>query len=75
VIKRKRGKRKTKYKKITFKLSSRQYKSMVNYCNARQTTPIKLIKKHIRPFINGYDKNVPDEFYITENQLDMFSEE
>jgi hypothetical protein len=48
---------------------------MINYCNARQTTPVKLIKKHIRPFINGYDKNVPEEFFITENQLDMFSEE
>ncbi len=48
---------------------------MINYCNARQTTPVKLIKKNIKTYINGFDKNVPDEFYVTENQLDMFSEE
>jgi hypothetical protein len=73
--KRKKARRRTKYKKITFKLSARQEKSLFNYCRARKTTPVKLIKKIIRPYINGFDLDVPEEFYVTENQLELFSED
>jgi len=68
----KRKRKKTKYVKITLKLSTRQKKSLMNYCQARQTTPNKLIKKSIRRYINGFDKNVPEEYFVTENQLDLF---
>ena len=67
-----RKRKKVRYSKITFKLSSRQKRSLLNYCEARQTTPNKLIKKSIHRYINGFDKSVPKEFYITENQLDLF---
>ena len=73
--KRKKTRRRTKYKKITFKLSTRQEKSLINYCRARKTTPVKLIKKIIRPYINGFDLDVPEELYVTENQLKLFSED
>ncbi len=68
----KRKRKKTRYVKITLKLTTRQKKSLMNYCEARQTTPNKLIKKSIRRYINGFDKNVPQEYYVTENQLDLF---
>jgi len=71
---RKKVRKRTRYSKVTFKLTARQKKSLLNYCKARQTTPNKLIKKSIRRFITGFDQHVPIEYFITENQLDMFED-
>ncbi len=74
--KRKSKKRKKiKYRKVIFKLSAKQKKSLDNYCAARKTTPNKLIKKSIGRYINNFSKNVPEEFCITENQLNLFEKE
>ena len=67
-------KKKRKYKAVTFKLSEGQFRSLKNYCKARKTTPIKLIKKNIERFLTAYEYDVPKELYITENQLDLFEE-
>ncbi|MBC8485308.1 MAG: hypothetical protein H8D45_04630 [Bacteroidetes bacterium] len=75
VTRRKKRRKKIRYKKITFKLSAKQKKSFENYCKARKTTPTKLIKKLISRYINGFDKQVPDEYYVTENQLGLFDED
>ena len=72
--KRKKRRKKVRYSKLTFNLSIKQKKSLENYCRARQTTPTKLIKKSIKRYINGFDKTVPDEYYVTENQLKLFEE-
>lgn len=69
---RKRRHKPTVFKEIIFKLSVRQRKSLRNYCKARKTTPTKLIKKMIRPFTESYAETVPEDYYITENQLDLF---
>ena len=53
-------------------LSERQVKSLNNYCDARQTTPNKLIKKSIRTYIENFDKSVPDKYHVQHNQLDLF---
>jgi hypothetical protein len=71
-VRRKKRKRKTTYKTVSFKLSTRQKRSLRNYCKARKTTPTKLIKKMINPFINNYAESVPEELFLTENQLDLF---
>jgi hypothetical protein len=71
---RKKTRKRTKYSKLIIKLTARQKKSLLNYCKARQTTPNKLIKKSIRRFINGFDRTVPAEYFITEKQLDLFEE-
>lgn len=55
-------------------LSERQMKSLKNYCNARQTTPNKLIKKNIRLYIENFDESVPTKYHIQHNQLDLFKE-
>ncbi len=73
-IKKKRRK-KIKYKKLVFKLSAKQKKSLENYCKARKTTPTKLIKKSINRYINGFDKSVPDEYFKSERQLDLFGDD
>jgi ABC-type uncharacterized transport system involved in gliding motility auxiliary subunit len=70
----KRRRRNYKYHAITFKLSSGQYRSLRNYCKARKTTPIKLIKRNIERFITAYEYEVPTDIYLTENQLELFSE-
>lgn len=63
------------YHAITFKLSTGQYRSLRNYCKARKTTPIKLIKSNIARFITAYEYEVPQELYVTENQLQLFEDE
>lgn len=60
---------------VTFKLTSGQYRSLINYCKARKTTPIKLIKKSISRFITAYEYDVPSEIFVTENQLNLFEDE
>jgi hypothetical protein len=72
--KRKKKRKKIRYSKLTIKLSSKQKKSLLNYCKARKTTPTKLIKKSIKRYIKGFDKNVPEEYFVTENQLELFEE-
>lgn len=63
-----------KYHSITFKLSAGQYRSLRNYCKARKTTPIKLIKRNIERFISNYEYEIPQDLYLTENQLNLFEE-
>ncbi len=71
---RKKNRKKIKYRKITFKLSDKQFRSLSNYASARKTTRTKLIKKMVRSFLSGYDGEVPENIEATPNQLDMFNE-
>ena len=73
--KNKRSRASYQYHAITFKLSRGQYRSLRNYCKARHTTPIKLIKRSISRFISTYEYEVPAELYVTENQLLLFDDE
>jgi hypothetical protein len=69
-----RKRKKVKYRSIELKLSARQKRSLLNYCDARHTTPIKLIKKCIRKYTENYAEKVPAAYYVTENQLVLFEE-
>jgi hypothetical protein len=71
----KKNRKKVRYKEVSLKLSKNQQRSLVNYCIARRTTPNKLIKKMIKRFLTGYSKNIPEESFVTANQLDLFGEE
>ena len=66
--------KKVRYSEIRIRLSYKQRRSLINYCNARQTTPNKLIKKMIRKYISNFADDVPEEYYATENQLELFSD-
>lgn len=68
-------KRKRKFSSVTFKLSARQMRSLENYCDARKTTPNKLIKKKIRDYIEFFAKEVPEKYHVTHNQLDLFKKD
>ncbi len=73
-FKKKRKYKKVKFKEVKFKLSEKQYRSLSNYSKARKTTVIKLIKKSIDRYINGFDIEVPQRYYVTEKQLDLFGD-
>ena len=66
--------KKIRYSEVRIRLSYKQKRSLLNYCHARKTTPNKLIKKMIRPYISNYALDVPEEYYVTENQLELFNE-
>ncbi len=66
--------KKRKYKKVSFMLSNKQMKSLLNYCKARGTTPIKLIKKRIRTSIENFSESVPEKYFVKHTQLDLFDE-
>jgi len=66
--------KKRKYKKVAFMLSSKQMKSLLNYCKARGTTPIKLIKKRIRTSTENFAESVPDKYFVKHTQLDLFDD-
>lgn len=67
--------KKPKFKTISFKLTESQFRSLSNYCTARKTTPVKLIKKNIERYTTAYVKEVPMQYYVTENQLNLFQDE
>jgi hypothetical protein len=73
--KRRKRRKKVRYHTIKLKLTTSQRKSLLNYCEARKTTPNRLIKKMIRRFIEKYADKVPEELYVTENQLQLFDQE
>jgi hypothetical protein len=75
VKKKKKRKKTIKYKSVTFKISSTQKKSLENYCKARKTTPTKLLKKLLKPFLQNYSEKVPDEYHVSERQLDLFGDD
>lgn len=75
IKKRKKRRKKVRFKEVTLKLSKNQQRSLDAYCKARRTTPNKLIKKMIRRFLTFHSKDIPEESFVTANQLDLFGPE
>lgn len=74
-VKRRKKRKKVRYHTLAIKLTTVQRRSLMNYCSARKTTPTKLVKKMIRPFLKNYSSKVPEAVYATENQLELFGQE
>jgi hypothetical protein len=65
-----------KFKEVTFKLSERQYKSLLKYCKACHTTPIKVIKRNLERYLGTYEYIAQQESgLVSERQLELFGEE
>ena len=71
----KKKKRKIKYKKFEFKLSEKQKKIIDKFCRAKKVSPNKMIKTAIRDYISKFADSLPEEDYISENQLQLFDVE
>ena len=68
-----KAKKPVKFKTITFKVTARQKKSLVNYCRLRHTTLNKAIKKAIRPLLENYGGiEVPVTPKTRVSQLELF---
>jgi len=52
--KKQKKRKQVRFRKVTFKLTSQQMKSLENFCIRRGTTPIKFIKKNLEPFLTQY---------------------
>ncbi|NTW32648.1 MAG: hypothetical protein HGB12_08500 [Bacteroidetes bacterium] len=63
--------RKIKTKKVTFRLSLKQKKIIDRYCISHNLTNNKLIKSALKEYMLRHF-NLPDEEYISENQLNLF---
>lgn len=72
--KRKKRPKKRKYRTVTFKLTERQKKSLDKHSKARNTTPLKLIKRSIEIFTSLQDDMLATKEQISDNQLDLFIE-
>lgn len=74
--KKKSKKRKpVKFKTIRIKVSSKQKRSLENFCKSRRTTPNKVIKKAIRPLLENYVDAVPPRNNEKVKQLVLFPSE
>lgn len=69
---RKKKRKPVKYKTITFTVTARQKKSLVNFCKSRKTTPAKIIKKAIRPLLTDYTDLKVNHSNEKVNQLQLF---
>ncbi|MGC8865580.1 MAG: hypothetical protein ACP5O2_07645 [Bacteroidales bacterium] len=74
--KKSKKRKQVRYRKVTFKLTSQQMKSLENFCTRRGTSPIKFIKKHLEPFLTQYRdiKPVPPPNHRQLTIFDQISE-
>ncbi|MCX6279845.1 MAG: hypothetical protein NT004_17385 [Bacteroidetes bacterium] len=70
---RKKARKPVKFKTITIKVTAHQKKSLMNYCKSHRTTPTKMIKKSIHPFLDKYaDMKVVARKREVVKQLELF---
>lgn len=71
---RKKTRKPVRYRTIKLKLTTRQKRSLDNFCRSRGTTPTKIIKKSIRPLLENFANTTPCE-PVQANQLQLFGTE
>ena len=64
-----------RYRTLKLKLTTRQKRSLENFCKSRGTTPTKIIKKSIRPLLDNYAGLSPCTPQVSANQLKLFGTE
>ncbi len=72
--KKKVKRKKTKYRKVTFKLTANQKAGVDRYCEIYGTTPIKLYKNAIKLYVGKVADQKKTEKVI-DNQLNLFPQE
>ena len=74
-MKKKKTRKALQFSTVRLKLTRRQKKSLQNYCRSRGTTPLKVIKKAIRPLLENYVSEVPAYHNPSVKQLELFKTE
>jgi predicted transcriptional regulator len=75
VTKRKKKRKPVRYKTLTIKLTTRQKRSLERFAKSRKTTPVKLIKKAIRPLLENYANLEVSVNTEKVNQLQLFDKD
>ncbi|OIP05151.1 MAG: hypothetical protein AUJ97_01575 [Bacteroidetes bacterium CG2_30_32_10] len=64
--------KKIRYKRISFKITSNQKEIIRTYCKSRKTTPIKLFKKAVKFYMEKNQAMPKQDYHISKNQLKLF---
>lgn len=64
--------KKIRYKRISFKITTKQKEIIQDYCKAKRTTPIKLFKKSIKFYMDRNQSLPKQDYHISKNQLRLF---
>jgi hypothetical protein len=68
----KKARKPVRYRTLKLKLTTRQKRSLENFCKRSGTTPNKIIKKSIRPLLDNYTASAPCPSQVSANQLELF---
>jgi hypothetical protein len=68
----KKKRKPVRYKTISFTVTARQKKSLVNFCRSRKTTPARVIKKALGPLLQNYHDLKINGTSEKANQLQLF---
>jgi hypothetical protein len=68
-------KRKIKFRKVELKVSSIQMKKIDLFCEAKRTTPNRVIKQAINEYLEAHAADIPEEEPVVKNQLKLFDPE
>jgi hypothetical protein len=71
----KKARKPIRYRTLKLKLTTRQKRSLENFCKSRGTTPTKIIKKSIRPLLDNYAASSPCPPQVSHNQLELFGKD
>jgi hypothetical protein len=74
MAKKKKRKKRTIYKAITFKVSARQKKSLEAYCKEHKIGMLRMIRKSVQEYLNRPEGETKSIDYVSANQLDLFIE-
>lgn len=66
------GRKKVKFKKVTFKITEGQKKALEIMCKRQKTTPVRYLKSIITNQTARYKASPQPVSYVTENQLQLF---
>ena len=66
------ARKKTKYKRITFKISESQKEALEYLCRRQQTTPIRFLKSVVKKHTAQYKPEATQTAIHTEKQLQLF---
>jgi len=64
--------RKIRFKRITFKITSNQKEIIQSYCKSKRTTPVKLFKKAVKFYMEKNQAMPKQDYHISKNQLKLF---
>lgn len=73
--KKKKKIKKIKYRKVSFKLTDKQKKVIERFCKLKRTTPTRMMKAAIKDYLIRHAASLPEDDYISENQLRLFDDD